>query len=115
MSARVVITIVPRVRDSDEVPQFVRRNVGAPTTHACPGNGSHHSEDISLGRSGPPGEFSGAFLGAGTGRGRWRAPPEEAPRLPALGPLPPAGLVRREGKARTPPAHACRNQTFLFQ
>src|SRR5258708_28259709 len=103
MGARVVITIVPRVRDSDGVPQFVRRSVGAPTTHACPGNGSHHSEDISPGRSGSPGEFSGAFVGAGTRSGRWRAPLEETLRLRALGPLPPPKLGTCGGGSPPPP------------
>src|SRR5438094_330990 len=88
-------------RDSDGVPQFVRRSVGAPTAHACAGNGSHHSEDISPGRSGPPGEFSWAFLWAGTGRGPWRAPPEEPLRLDARDPLARADLVRREGNPRS--------------
>src|SRR5215831_11205887 len=38
----------------------VRRTVGAPTAHACPGNGSHHPENISAGRSGPRGEVAEA-------------------------------------------------------
>src|SRR5712664_4925256 len=99
MGARVVITIVPRVRDSDGVPQFVRRSVGAPTAHACPGNGSHHSEDISPGRSGSPGELSWAFVGAGTRSGLGRAPTEEPLRLDARGSLSRPDLVRREGNA----------------
>src|SRR5260370_9832139 len=106
MSGRVVITIVPRVRDSDEVPQFVRRSVGAPTTHACPGNGSHHSEDISPGRSGSPGEFSGAFVGAGTRSGRGRAPLEEPFRRRPFGPPPPPTSGQCKGGAPPPRGRA---------
>jgi len=68
MGARVVITIALRARASDGGFQFVRRSVGAPTAHACAGNGSHHPEDISPGRGGPPGELFGALLGAGARR-----------------------------------------------
>jgi len=38
-------------RVSSGVREFVRRKVGTPTAHACPGNGSHHPEDISTGRA----------------------------------------------------------------
>jgi len=77
MAARVVITIVLRVRAiRNGVAEFVRRSVGAPTAHACAGNGSHHTEDISSGRSGPPGEFSWAFP-----RGGYGASPLGARRL----------------------------------
>src|SRR5689334_2503321 len=54
-------------RVSDVVLQLVRRSVGAPTAHACAGDGSHHPEDISTGRSGPPGEFPGAVHGTRAG------------------------------------------------
>ncbi len=46
---------------SNGVPQLVRRSVGAPTAHACPGDGSHHPEDI-LGRS--SGRVRGVASGA---------------------------------------------------
>jgi len=46
-----------------EYRNFVRGSVGAPTAHACAGNGSHHSEDLPLGRSGSPGEFFWPFVG----------------------------------------------------
>src|SRR5229473_7923885 len=88
-------------RVSDGVLQVVRRSVGAPTAHACAGNGSHHSEDISPGRSGPPGEFSWAFLGAGTGRRPWRAAAEEPLWLDARDPVSRPDLVRREGNPRS--------------
>src|SRR5207253_9491674 len=42
---------------------LVRGSVGAPTAHACPGNGSHHPENISAGRGGPRGELSRPHLG----------------------------------------------------
>src|SRR6266851_4312413 len=87
-------------RVSDGVLQVVRRSVGAPTAHACAGDGSHHSEDISPGRSGPPGEFSGAHFGSGSRGGLRRAPAEKPLRLDARGSLARAALVRREGNAR---------------
>src|SRR2546427_4667718 len=70
-------------RVSDGVRMLVRRSVGAPTAHACAGNGSHHSEDISPGRGGPPGEFFGSFVGAVARRCDWRPAAEEPLRLDA--------------------------------
>src|SRR5258708_10307055 len=100
MSARVVITIALRVRRvSDGVQQFVRCSVGAPTTHACAGNGSHHSENISPGRSRPPGEFFGALLGTDARRCWWRPATEEPLRFDARGALARPDLVRRKGNA----------------
>src|SRR5207249_2233895 len=87
-------------RVSDGVRQLVRRSVGAPTAHACAGNGSHHSEDISPGRSRPPGELSWALVGAGARRSCWGPAFEEPLRLDAGGPLARPDLVRREGNPR---------------
>src|SRR2546429_5606518 len=101
MGARVVITIALRARASDGGFQFVRRSVGAPTAHACAGNGSHHPEDISPGRGGPPGELSGALVGARTRCSRRLAAVEEPLRLHARGALSRPDMVRREGNART--------------
>src|SRR5713226_582457 len=72
MSARVIITIALRAcAFRTGCCDFVRGGVGAPTAHACAGNGSHHFEDFSPGRSGPPGELSWAFVGTGARRSRW--------------------------------------------
>src|SRR5437879_8857930 len=99
MGARVVITIALRARASDGTFQVVRRSVGAPTAHACAGNGSHHPEDISPGRGGPPGELFRALLGAGTRRSRRRSAAEEPLWVDARGSLSRPDLVRREGDA----------------
>src|SRR6266852_303178 len=87
-------------RPSDAMRQFVRRGVGAPTAHACAGNGSHHSEDICAGRSGPPGELSGAFFWASARRSSRRPPHKEPLWFNAGGPLARPDLVPREGDAR---------------
>src|SRR5260370_35483581 len=101
MGARVVITIVLRARASDGMRQIVRRRVGAPTAHACAGNGSDHSKDISAGRSGPPGEFPGTLLGA-SARCSGRRPPHKEPlRFYARGPVARPDFGRREGYAPT--------------
>src|SRR5882762_5237379 len=84
-----------------EYRNFVRGSVGAPTAHACAGNGSHHSEDLPLGRSGPPGEFFWPFVGADTRSGLWCAAPEEPLRLDARDSLARPDLVRREGNPRS--------------
>src|SRR6266851_10087089 len=102
-------------RVSDGVLQVVRRSVGAPTAHACAGDGSHHSEDISPGRSGPPGEFSGAHFGSGSRGGLRRAPAEKPLRLDARGSLARAALVRREGNARVGAHPAGRFARILSQ
>src|SRR5207302_1509191 len=86
-------------RASDGTFQVVRRSVGAPTAHACAGNGSHHPEDISPGRGGPPGELFRALLGAGTRRSRRRSAAEEPLWVDARGSLSRPDLVRREGDA----------------
>src|SRR5438034_7912090 len=88
-------------RVSDGVRQFVRRSVGAPTAHACAGNGSHHPEDISPRRGGPPGEFSGALFGTRTRGSRRRAAVEQPLWVDARGSFSCPDLVRREGNART--------------
>jgi hypothetical protein len=44
--AGVVIKLVLRVRESDVALECVRRSVGAPTPHACQGNGSNYFEDL---------------------------------------------------------------------
>src|SRR6266852_3643516 len=81
-------------RVSDKVLLFVRRSVGAPTAHACAGNGSHHSEDIPPGRSGPPGEFFWAHFRAGAWCSCWRAAAEEPLWLDARDPVSRPDLVR---------------------
>jgi hypothetical protein len=47
--ACMVIKLVLRVRESDVALECVRRSVGAPTPHACQGNGSNHFEDLFAG------------------------------------------------------------------
>src|SRR6266478_623045 len=102
-------------RASGGMRQFVRRSVGAPTAHACAGNGSHHSEDISAGRSRPPGEFSRARVGA-SARSSRRCPPHKEPlRFDARGPLARADLVRGEGNTRTGAHPASRSARILSQ
>jgi hypothetical protein len=44
--ACMVIKLVLRVRESDVALECVRRSVGAPTPHACQGNGSNYFEDL---------------------------------------------------------------------
>src|SRR6267378_1778295 len=102
-------------RASDGVWELVRRSVGAPTAHACAGNGSHHSEDISAGRSRPPGEFSRARVGA-SARSSRRCPPHKEPvRFDAGSPLARPDLVRREGNTRTGAHPASRFARILSQ
>src|SRR5437764_2837702 len=88
-------------RVSDGVRQFVRRSVGAPTAHACAGNGSHHPEDISPGRSGSPSELFWTFVGAGARRGCRRPSFKEPLRIDARGSLSRPDLVRRERNPRS--------------
>src|SRR5258708_4955205 len=102
-------------RASDGMWELVRRSVGAPTAHACAGNGSHHSEDISAGRSRPPGEFSGALFGACAGRSCWRPPHQEPVRFDARGALARPDLVRRERDTRTGADPASRFARILSQ
>src|SRR5258708_1350714 len=102
-------------RASDGVWELVRRSVGAPTAHACAGNGSYHSEDISAGRSRPPGEFSRARVGA-SARSSRRCPAHKEPvRFDAGGPLARPDLVRREGDPRTGAHPASRFARILSQ
>src|SRR6267378_6881206 len=84
-------------RVSSGVREFVRRKVGTPTDHACPGNGSHYPEDISTGRGGPPGQLSRAVFRPRARSGRRSPTPEESLWLYARGSLSRAALVRREG------------------
>src|SRR5205823_6124158 len=79
----------------------VRRSVGAPTAHACPGNGSHHPENISAGRGGPRGEFSRPHLGTAAWCCRRSPAPEEPLRLDARNPVSRPDLVWGEGNPRT--------------
>src|SRR5260370_14777863 len=95
--------------------ELVRRSVGAPTAHACAGNGSHYSEDISAGRSRPPGEFSRALLGACARRSRRRSAHKEPVRFDARSPVARADLVRREGNTRTGAHPASRLARILSQ
>lgn len=44
--ACMVIKLVLRARESDVALECVRRSVGAPTPHACQGNGSNYFEDL---------------------------------------------------------------------
>src|SRR5260370_108415 len=98
MIARVIITIALRARAfRTRSCDFVRSGVGAPTAHACAGNGSHHSEDFSPGRSRPPGEFSWAFVGTGTRCSRGSAALKEPLWIEARGPLSRPDWVRGEG------------------
>src|SRR2546430_1582940 len=63
--------------------------VGAPTKqvtakrsrYARQGNGSHYSENLSLGRGRPPGQLSGAHVWAAARSGVGRAPREKSLRL----------------------------------
>src|SRR5229473_691378 len=89
-----------------EYRNFVRGSVGAPTAHACAGNGSHHPEDIPLGRSGPPRELSWAVVGACARSGLWCPTAEEPLWFDARGSLSRPDMVRREGNSgpRTHPA-----------
>src|SRR6266581_3610013 len=75
----------------------VRRSVGAPTAHACPGNGSHHPENISAGRGGPFGEFSRPHLGKASGCRCGGSAFEEPLWLDPRNPLSRPDLVRRAG------------------
>src|SRR6266478_34790 len=102
-------------RASGGMRQFVRRSVGAPTAHACAGNGSHHSEDISAGRSGPPGELSGAFFWASARRSSRRPAHKEPLWFNAGGSLARPDLVRGEGDARAGAHPADRFARILSQ
>ena len=48
-TARVIIKLALLCVRFGRAAALVRRSVGAPTAHACPGNGSDHSEDIRAG------------------------------------------------------------------
>src|SRR5882724_4256840 len=86
-------------RVSDDVRQLVRRSVGAPTAHACAGNGSHNTEDISPGRSGSPGEFLWTLVGKNARRGCGGTAGKESLRLDAGNSFSRADMVRRKGDA----------------
>src|SRR5215831_19274665 len=87
---------VLRVRASD-LSHLSPASVGAPTAHACPGNGSHHSEDISAGRGGPRGELFRPHLGTASRCCRGSAPPEQPLWLDPRNALSRPDLVRRAG------------------
>src|SRR6202030_770881 len=72
----------------------------APTFHACPRNGSHHSQDLRAGRGRSPGQFSGPHFGSHAGSSRRRAPYQEPLRLHAGTARARAALLCRTRNAR---------------
>src|SRR5215469_6491916 len=81
----------------------VRRSVGAPTAHACPGNGSHHPENISAGRGGPRGELSWPHVGTASWCCRRGAASEQPLWLDPRNTLLRPDLVCRGGNPRLGP------------
>src|SRR5882762_3952963 len=76
------------------------RRPGFYQAYARQGNGSHHSEDFSPGRSRPPGQFFWPNLGALAWRGFRSAQGEESLRLDPGDPFARAVVVRRTGDSR---------------
>src|SRR5882672_6916288 len=89
-----------RLRSFCEAVRRRRSAVGAPTSYARQGNGSHHSEDLSFGRGRPPGQFPGAYFRTLAWRRFRRSAYQKPLRLDAGGPFARPVVVCRAGDAR---------------
>src|ERR1700687_144853 len=85
-----------------------RSAVGAPTSYARQGNGSHHSEDLSFGRGRPPGQFPGAYLWTLAWRRFRRSAYQKPLRLDVGGSFARPVVVRRPGDSGLGPYSAVR-------
>src|ERR1700723_3514903 len=112
---RMVIKLVLRARAFRTELSCVRRIVGAPTTNARPGNGSHHPENLSAGRGRPPRQLPGALVRQSSWRRRWRPALKEPLRLHARSPFSRTALVRRKRNARLGPHPAMRADRVVQQ
>src|SRR6266481_3221507 len=97
-----------RLRLFFEAARGRRSAVGAPTSYARQGNGSHHSEDLSFGRGRPPGQFPGAYLRTLAWRRFRRSAYQKPLRLDVGGSFARPVVVRRAGDSGLGPYSAVR-------